>query len=271
MFKTPTKLRPVYKLKYTQLRITPFSLTMLEKIARCINVAEKLDESETKKDQILRLEKECVWFLGKSLEDWHHIIEVKYKNPELGSELLTCYRPIMHRNVTLLYSNMIKDALAVYENVDRFNFRCFFPKSFQDVDNYNTSMLKNRNAFIMNTSPISNSNNYGSHWVAFYVDVTRREVFEYFDPLGNYPSTSIQKSIDRILDKMAQVSKASECGRNVSCNSKRVQWGGTECGVFVVHYVARRLSGDSMNHIVKESGINDNTMKRMRNFYWSLQ
>ena len=50
-------------------------------------------------------------------------------------------------------------------------------------------------------------------------------------------------------------------------NDKRHQFGGSECGMYSMYFILKRLSGDNMYNIAKKK-ITDNDMNKLRDIFY---
>jgi hypothetical protein len=100
----------------------------------------------------------------------------------------------------------------------------------------------------------------GSHWVAFYSDFRQKSV-EYFDSYGHEPPTLIRQ----FMVKVAQQLGSSDS--MLIYNDRRHQYGGSECGVYSMAYIASRLGGKSAYDMTRHR-ITDREMFKLRDHFF---
>ena len=102
----------------------------------------------------------------------------------------------------------------------------------------------------------------GSHWVAVYLDIKDRSV-TYYDSYGHKPPTEIEGLMDTFKYKLG------EMGIKIKdkYNTKRHQYGGSECGIYSMNYIIERLKGKKHNEITRKK-IPDKLMNDMRNYLY---
>lgn len=99
-------------------------------------------------------------------------------------------------------------------------------------------------AMIVNTDPSTKS---GRHWVSIYID-PRPEVaaVEYFDSLGNPPSSAMQQSITKMVkDNFKDLPHMLKYKVN---GVKRQRANGANCGFFALKFVTDRIRGKSFSN-----------------------
>lgn len=103
----------------------------------------------------------------------------------------------------------------------------------------------------------------GSHWVGFYADLTKCNVY-FFDSYGVEPEPRIR----HFLRKVARFCKSKNPNYRIEHNKIRHQFKNTECGVYSLHFVISMLEGGSFdtlcNNVVNDDGIN-----KFRQVYFS--
>jgi hypothetical protein len=94
------------------------------------------------------------------------------------------------------------------------------------------------------------------HWVLIYVDISDQQnhIIEYVDPFGHDPSKLLTPVL--IALQTALCITKQTCYKNV-INTKRYQHGSSQCGMFSLFYILRRLSGNSMTDIVVDKTLDD--------------
>lgn len=105
-------------------------------------------------------------------------------------------------------------------------------------------------------------NQPGSHWVAVYLDLKKKEIY-YFDSYGD----SIPKQINKFIKKV-------QCqGKKLDLNIKKIvlktrhQYSDSECGMYSLYFIIQLLKGKPISHFNKR--ISDKYMKKLRNMYFN--
>jgi len=112
-----------------------------------------------------------------------------------------------------------------------------------------------RLSMVINMDPSWKS---GSHWVALYVSVPDRSI-EYFNSTGRTPPkcvSSFMRGIRSILP-----------GLSIKINRIQHQFADTECGMYSVIYIIKRLNGKSFDAITRRV-ILDDTINKCRSVYF---
>lgn len=145
--------------------------------------------------------------------------------------------------------------LGVYPS----NALVLFPsliKSFQQViERHRKKCRKGFVAMILNTDKLGLP---GKHWVAVLYDMGA-SVVELFDSSGSPPSDLVYKSIKRIFPHV-----------DFAWNSKRLQSGEYECGVFCMTFVLERANGRFKSlKAFTDNNYTDTDMARKRKEYFA--
>lgn len=245
---------------------TGLSIETLKKVVTVLGFETKGKsgpDGNSDHNQIEGLERTAKMILGPSPLFWSNIIQTKYKNEELGQELYKSYRPLLPKTVQWLFYDSILEALRVYENEPKFMFACYGP--FTPNSDWNPSVMQTdrfRMAFIINLSA------NGSHWVILYTDLLQGEN-NYFDSMGLAPTESVRKTTTRIFDVLKKFYPTVPISRKVWFSKNRKQHGVTECGVYIVWFIAQRLNGASFRQI-NNTKFTDNDCRKLRGYFWNL-
>lgn len=121
---------------------------------------------------------------------------------------------------------------------------------------------KQRYASVFNTDP---HNRPGMHWISLFVDVPRKTIMYFDSARNNYPP-NIQKLVDTILEQ----GKKLGIGFKYYKNQVTHQQGGSECGMYSIHFVAEMLERpeQAMRKFMHEV-ITDKEMEEKRKEYFS--
>jgi len=125
----------------------------------------------------------------------------------------------------------------------------------------------------------------GSHWVAFYVDLDKNQIY-YSDSASNQPEIRVKKLVKKLAElmykkkypnkKMIELDAETymnESGPNamekifdIRYNTMKHQFGGSECGIYSMNFIIRLLRGDTFDEIHK-SRIPDSVIHLCRGKY----
>tara|TARA_B110000444_G_C18837610_1_gene596956 strand:+ start:1765 stop:2775 length:1011 start_codon:yes stop_codon:yes gene_type:complete len=103
----------------------------------------------------------------------------------------------------------------------------------------------------------------GSHWVAMYIDMKKREIY-YFDSYADNPPKEIEKLVERIEKESTGIGKKYRYIKN----KRRHQWSNSECGMYCLHFIITLVKGGNFNKFEKKR-VDDKVMKRLRNIYFN--
>ena len=100
----------------------------------------------------------------------------------------------------------------------------------------------------------------GSHWVAVLLDLPRYRV-EYFDSLGDAAPPEIQEFVKRLN------SRARGGKWKLIVNDRTHQLLDSECGVYSIHFILKRLEGQSFRDVASDIK-RDDEMNRKRGVFF---
>lgn len=118
---------------------------------------------------------------------------------------------------------------------------------------------------IFNTDPHTES---GEHWISMYIDVNginlnNKPGIYFFDSTGEDPPEEIIKLINKVIEQGEK--------ENINFvyfeNDIQHQKGGTECGMYSLHFIINMLNGTNFKKYVKEYK-NDKFMEKFRKIYF---
>jgi hypothetical protein len=122
-------------------------------------------------------------------------------------------------------------------------------------------------ACVVNTDVSSGG---GKHWVVVFVDCRARSravpwTVEYFNSSGNAPPAAIRAWTERTRESLAEYRRSTTGGsvETVVVAQTRHQRSRTECGVYTLYYVRRRLEGAPYTDFAREI-VADATMVEFR-------
>ena len=128
-------------------------------------------------------------------------------------------------------------------------FRKFDPELLQSNGKNNVALVLNEDT----------SSQPGSHWVGLFIMLKSCQI-QFFDSYGKKPLTQVCKWITNINNKIKQ-----KKGKpfTVLWNPHRHQYANSECGVYTLNFIIKRLEGNSFKSIVNNQ-IKDEAMNRRR-------
>lgn len=150
------------------------------------------------------------------------------------------FKPKMTKtNTTWLTSTNINELLQQYTNSD-FVFLGAQPSDYSKITTIDYNKLKNTKyaKYIAIVFNLDTHKQPGSHWVAVFID-NKNKTIDYFDSLGN----PINKNIQYFINEFNEF--------NLNINSIIHQKGGSQCGIYSVFYIIKRLSGMTFDEINK--------------------
>lgn len=255
---------------------TPLPLSVLREVVKTCGYDPKSKKSgpDGKSDHttVQGLERTAFAVLGNSLMEWEQKLSAResgYNNPDLGRKVFLCMRPLLPKNVGgWLHANFIMDALRIYEEDEELSFALYGPYCCDFV--FTKDFFKkraNKYAFVLGNGSVKDKSDYkGSHWTVLYIDILANQI-DYYDSLGTFPSVSLRSSIENIAKVLSR--EYSFLTSEVNFTSRRKQTGGTECSVYVVHFVVQRLFGRSFKDFDKEY-LPDKEIEKYRQVYWTV-
>lgn len=163
-----------------------------------------------------------------------------------------------------LDSNNIADVIKQYEEVyPEFKFYGTNPIDFAAPNPYNQEAAaqnkclqdeicklnlsdslkagKTKLGFVYNLDP---SNKGGSHWIASFTDIPGHKTY-YFDSYGMEPPPQIA----RFMRSMT----LQDPKMKLAYNSRRFQYGDTECGMYCLYFLIRMLKGDNFRKFCRRA------------------
>ena len=173
-----------------------------------------------------------------------------------------------------LDSNNIKDVIKQYEDIyPEFKFFGTNPIDFAAPDPYTEGAAKEgkciedaickmklnrlsdegktKLGFIYNLDP---SNKGGSHWIASFTDIPAHRTY-YFDSYGMKPPAQIARFMRSLTLQDPKM--------KLEYNSRRFQFGDSECGMYSIYFLISMLEGDSFKQFCRRAP-NDSVMLKLR-------
>lgn len=109
---------------------------------------------------------------------------------------------------------------------------------------------KTKLGFIFN---LDKHNQPGSHWVALFVSVKKREIY-YFDSYGDDAPTEILTLVKRIQQQSTKIGPKYD----YKYNQKRHQYGNSECGMYSLYFLV---------HLIREKAFDKFNAERIKDKY----
>lgn len=253
---------------------TPVPRYLLEEIVKTLgyDISSESSGPDGKSNHKTKtgLERTAIHHLGSNVLDWEKKLSAResgYNNPELGRRIFRCIRPLLPKYIKWLPSDMIMDALKIYEDDPKISFASYGPYHAGYIFTEQLFTKKaDRYSFVFNTSSINiHAQVSGSHWVVLYIDCIQNTI-DYFDSMGMFPNELVKESIlhvGKVLKKHHPDLKLV-----VNYTKRRKQMGGNACGIYVVHFVVQRLNGYSFEKFDTEK-LPDSEIEKYRKIYWS--
>jgi hypothetical protein len=119
---------------------------------------------------------------------------------------------------------------------------------------------KTRIGTIFNTDDSSGG---GQHWNALFFDLNKGQI-NFFDSVGTKPSRNVRKFID-ILQKYF---KSKNINSKYKYNTIQHQFKNSECGVYSMNFIIKRLNGETFENIANNV-TKDDTMNLCRGKYFT--
>jgi hypothetical protein len=103
----------------------------------------------------------------------------------------------------------------------------------------------------------------GSHWVAAYIDMKKKEIY-YFDSYGDRTPSKIKTLVKRVQEESKRFGKKYK----FKVNKKRHQYSDSECGMYCLHFVIELTKGTSFQKF-QNVRFTDDLMTKLRNIYFN--
>ena len=103
----------------------------------------------------------------------------------------------------------------------------------------------------------------GSHWVAAYINMYKKEIY-YFDSYGDRTPSKIKTLVKRIQNESKKLGKKYK----FLVNKKRHQYSNSECGMYCLHFIIEMTNGTSFQKF-QNIRYTDKLMKKLRNIYFN--
>jgi hypothetical protein len=107
-------------------------------------------------------------------------------------------------------------------------------------------------------------NKSGSHWIAMYLDLSRRDL-GYWDSYAYQPPQEVKDFIERVQN---QARKYWKCQFREYINTTRHQYKNSECGMYCINFIVQLLEGQSYNDVFQNI-IKDDDMNSYRANYFN--
>lgn len=149
----------------------------------------------------------------------------------------------------------INNILQQYQDMYKkdFIFLGAQPSDFSKIFKVDWKKLKKKKyiGIVFNIDPHDKP---GKHWLSIFID-NKNKTVDYFDSLGHVPTKNISSFLKHFKTYKLNI------------NYKAYQKGGSQCGIYAIHFLIERLRGETFKEI-KNSGISDTKMKRYRDKFF---
>lgn len=226
---------------------------------------------------------------------WSNLPYIKGKSSLLAQFIPRKPRVWLKDNNTWLNTNDIENVLYQYEKrFPEFKFLGVSPIDYNyqyygncvseeichlDIKKQFNEKKKNLLGIIFN---LDRHNEPGSHWVAVFANLKKKEVY-YYDSYGLRPPYEIRvlmRDITQlgnfISEEDLNKSKTGECLDNCNLesnvfksyyNNVRHQYKNSECGVYSMHFIISFLEGQTFDQIINNI-ITDDEINKFRDIYY---
>lgn len=151
--------------------------------------------------------------------------------------------------VPIDFNKRITDGQCVSNNMCNFNLRKLKKQG------------KNKIGIVFNLDEHTQS---GSHWIAMYMDLDRRDL-GYWDSYAYEPPQEVKDFIERVQH---QAKKYWKCQFREYINKTRHQYKNSECGMYCINFIVQLLEGQSYNDVFQNI-IKDDDMNSYRTSYFN--
>tara|TARA_B100000575_G_scaffold52662_1_gene39398 strand:- start:4745 stop:5698 length:954 start_codon:yes stop_codon:yes gene_type:complete len=103
----------------------------------------------------------------------------------------------------------------------------------------------------------------GSHWVAAYINMKKKEIY-YFDSYGDRTPSKIKTLVKRVQEESKRFGKKYK----FLVNKRRHQYSDSECGMYCLHFVIELTKGTSFQKF-QNVRFTDDLMTKLRNIYFN--
>jgi hypothetical protein len=267
--------------------ITCFTFEALEKIAKCWNRTHSKNEDKIEIPKVKNsANNRALWNrIDKKLknicnEEWCWI-EQEFVRKVGNHDLDTLFRPKMPRSwkknkYEWLSSIDIESVMNQYE--DKYpNFKFIGPVPIDFDYRYQVgkcivnelcnikikNMIKqkiNKVGIIFNLDP---HNKPGSHWVAMYLDLSKKVVY-FFDSYGSAPPSEVQILIERLQEQ------STDLGFELKYDYSKIrhQYENSECGVYSIYFIIQLLEEKKTFNELQSHRIADEFVNNKRKYFF---
>lgn len=168
------------------------------------------------------------------------------------------FKPKMTTKIdSWLSTQDINNVLQQYEDTPNFKFLGALPSDFYKITTVNYQDIYNykKIGIIFN---LDDHTQKGSHWVAFLIDNTLKTI-EYYDSAGRRPNKNIKYFINKVYNFLKKNDNYI-----IKYNNKKHQFKNSECGVYAIHFIIKRMIGVKFESICNDN-IPDEQMTLFRN------
>ncbi len=161
----------------------------------------------------------------------------------------------------------INQVMEQYEPINKkFLFLGAVPMDFEEIKytgvsdlDLNDAVNNDKNTKFGIIYNLDDHDESGSHWVAGFMDMEDGRIY-YYDSYGTAP----EKRVVALMNKFSKFYEQNTGKKSdVRYNSKRHQFGNSECGVFSINFILNMLQDKDFDEII-EKGPNDKEVNKLR-------
>lgn len=113
----------------------------------------------------------------------------------------------------------------------------------------------------------------GSHWIALYVNIPSGEI-NFWDSTSNPPPLNVKKLMNQLEAQLIKLNSNKNNNNSnkikKQINTYQHQYKNTECGVYCLYFITEQLDKNRSFIDVCKKIVDDDTMNRMRENYFSI-
>jgi len=173
--------------------------------------------------------------------------------------LFFTFKPKMTKKIdSWLSTQDINNVLQQYEDGINFKFLGALPSDFYKITKVNYQDIYNykKIGIVLN---LDDHTQRGSHWVSFFIDNTLKTL-EYYDSAGRRPNKNIKYFINKVYNFLKK-----NDNYKIKYNNKKHQFKNSECGVYAIHFLIKRMIGVTFENICNDK-IPDEQMTLFRHY-----
>lgn len=127
-------------------------------------------------------------------------------------------------------------------------------------------LIKEKKQYIGIVFNLDKHNESGSHWIALFINIPKREI-NFWDSVGTNPPNEVSKLINKLK---LQLHKLNIKKIKIQINKVRHQYKNSECGVYSIYFITQQLDKKRSFTEICNRIVNDDKMNAMRKQYFIL-